>query len=237
MMLLLSIYVIIALSLISSAIFLKGMFKKIALSLTIGLVILPLCFILLVAIFRSSIQQGKFLSKSGPILILIAPPKDLHEPLGIQNLDPNKREYRFEFQHKYVGNHDVNLSFRKLESMESAHTNLEILYAVSIDGRNVFSQTSQKGWPYWGMKNSGLMFISYNVPQDLPVGKKLSLLSRFTAILLNLLTNTVLHSLLFEKDLIYKNLTSRSTPDRFAACEVVVPRTRFAPRSRRLGTH
>jgi hypothetical protein len=174
MILLLSIYVIIALILISGAIFLKGSLRKIVLSLTVVLVILPLCLILFVAVFRSSIQQGKFLSGLGSILILIAPPQDLHEPLGIQNLDPNKREYRFEFQHKYVGTHDVNLSFRKLESMESAHTNLEIQYAVSIEGKTVFSQTSQKGWPYWGMKNSGLMFISYNVPQDLPVGKKLS---------------------------------------------------------------
>jgi hypothetical protein len=174
MIILLSSCAIIALSLISGAIFLKGPLKKIALTLTITLVIVPLCVILFVAIFRSSIQQGKFLSGLGPILILIAPPQDLHEPLGIQYLDPSKKEYWFEFQHKYVGNHDVDLSFRKQDSMGSVYTTLEIQYAVSVDGRNVFSQTSQKGWPYWGMKNSGLMFLSYNVPQDLPVGVKLS---------------------------------------------------------------
>ena len=174
MILLLSIYVVTALTLISGALFLKGTMKKIALSLIIGLIILPLCFILFVGVFKSAIQQGKFLPGFGPLLILIAPPQDLRIPLGIQNLDIGKREYRFEFQHKYVGNHVVDLSFRKLEAMESAHTNLELQYSVSIGGRKVFTQTAQKGWSYWGMENSGLTFISYNVPQALPVSKKLS---------------------------------------------------------------
>jgi hypothetical protein len=58
--------------------------------------------------------------------------------------------------------------------MEIAHNNFEIQYTVSSNGRNVFTQTSQSGLPYWGMKDSGLTFISYNVPQTLPVSENLS---------------------------------------------------------------
>ena len=174
MILILSIYIVTALILISGSWFLKGTLKKVALSLTFCLVILPLCFILFVGVFKSAIQQGKLLPGLGPLLMLIAPPQDLRIPLGVQNIDPEKREYHFEFQHKYVGNHVVDLSFRKLESMESAHTNIEVEYVVSIGGRTVFTQKSQKGWPYWGMKNSGLTFVSYDIPQALPVGEKVS---------------------------------------------------------------
>ena len=173
MILLFVIYIIVAFILISGIIFLRGMARKVLLSLTIMFVILPLCFIAFIGVFKSEIQQGKVLSGLGPLLILVSPPQDLWIPLGSHNLDPGMREYIFHFKHKYVGNHVVELSFRKLKSMEEAHSNFEVKYTVSNNSGIVFTQTSKKGWPYWGMKDSGLKFISYNVPKTLPVNESL----------------------------------------------------------------
>jgi len=173
MMLLFAAYTIVALILIGGTIFLRGVARKVVLCFTMAFVVLPLCSLVFVGVFRSEIQQGKLLSGLGPLLILVAPPQDLRAPLGTQSLDPNTEEYSFHFKHKYVGNHVVEFSFRKLESMEGAHNNFEVQYTVSNDSGVVFTQISKKGWPYWGMEESGLTFISYNVPQTLPVNENL----------------------------------------------------------------
>ena len=177
MILLLIIYVFIALALISGAIFLKGKVQKTSLFLTIGLVIVPLCFIVFLGLFKLQIQRGKFLSGLGPILILVAPPEDLDIPLGFENLDPNKKEYHFEFAHKYVGNHVVDLSFNKLQPlqpMKIADNNFEVEYVVSKGDKIIFTQKSRKYGAYWGLENSGLTFISYKVPLELPINTKLT---------------------------------------------------------------
>ena len=151
----------------------RGMVRKVLLSLTVMFVILPLCFIAFIGVFKSEIQQGKVLSGLGPLLILVAPPQDLWIPLGSHNLDPGMREYNFQFKHKYVGNHVVEISFRKLKSMEEAYSNFEVTYTVSNNSGIIFTQTSKKGWSYWGMNESGLTFISYNIPKALPVNESL----------------------------------------------------------------
>jgi len=174
MILLFAIYIIVALILISGSIFLRGMVRKVFLSFTIMFVTLPLCFILFIGVFKSEIQQGKFLSGLGTLLILVAPPHDLWIPLDSHNLASGKSEYNFQFKHKYVGNHVVELSFMKLKTMEEADSNFEITYTVSNNSGIVFTQASEKGWPYWGMNDSGLTFISYNVPKTLPVNESLS---------------------------------------------------------------
>lgn len=174
MILLFAIYIIVALFLIGGSIFLRGMVRKVLLSLTIMFVTLPLCFIVFIGVFKSEIQQGKFLSGLGPLLILFAPPQDLWIPLDSHNLDPSKSEYNFKFKHKYIGNHVVELSFMKLKSMEEANSNFEVTYTVSNNSGILFTLASKKGWPYWGMNESGLTFISYNVPKTLPVKENLS---------------------------------------------------------------
>lgn len=173
MILLFAIYIVVALILISGSIFLRGTVRKVLLSLTIMFVILPLCFIAFIGVFKSEIQQGKVLSGLGPLLILVAPPQDLWIPLGSHNLEPGMREYNFQFKHKYAGNHVVELSFRKLKAMEEAYSNFEVTYTVANNSGIIFTQTSKKGWSYWGMNESGLTFISYNIPKALPVNESL----------------------------------------------------------------
>ncbi len=105
--------------------------------------------------------------------MLITPPDDLWDPLWKGNLAQNKKEYHFKFAHKYVGKHVVNLSFKKLKVMEMAKNNFELKYEVISGEKVIFSKKSNKGWPYQGKKDSGLTFISYNVPQEQPVNTEL----------------------------------------------------------------
>ncbi len=58
--------------------------------------------------------------------------------------------------------------------METAENNFEIQYVVSSGGKDILTQTSQKGLPYWGREKSGLIFIFYSVPRDLPANKQLT---------------------------------------------------------------
>ncbi len=168
MVLILALFAIAVISLIFCAIFSKGKIRKVSIAISILIFLVPF-----VGLFKSNIQQGEFLSDFGPILILIAPPNDLWEPLGKVNLNYSKTEYQFEFTHKYVGNHVVDLSFNKLKVMEMAENNFEIEYVVSNGEKILFSQRSNKGWSYWGENNSGINYISYKVPQELPVNAKL----------------------------------------------------------------
>lgn len=173
MILLLTIFAIVAISLICGAVFLKGKVKKVSIVLSLLFIFIPISFIAFLGVFKTEIQQGKFLSSFGPILILIAPPDDLLVPLGKVNLTQDKEEYHFKFVHKYVGKHVVGLSYKELTVMEMAENNFEIEYVVTSGEKIIFSQKSNKGWPYWGQKDSGLTFISYHVPQDLPVNTEL----------------------------------------------------------------
>lgn len=169
MIILLAIYAVVIASLISGILILKGKQRKFLLSLTVIFVVLPLCILSFFGIFKSQMQQGKLLQGFGPLLLLVSPPEDLSVPLASENIVPSKQEYQFHFKHKYVGNYIVELSFRKLESMEYPDNNLELQYIVSSGDKIVFSRSSKKGWPYWGKNTSGLTFVSYNVPEVLPV--------------------------------------------------------------------
>ncbi len=173
MILLLAIFVIVTISLICGTFFLKGKVKKVSIVLSLLLICIPISFIAFLGIFKTEMQQGKFLSSFGPILMLIAPPDDLWVPLGKGNLAQDKDEYYFKFVHKYVGKHVVDLSFKKLTVMEMAENNFEIEYVVTSGKKVLFSKKSSKSWPYWGQKKSGLIFISYHVPQELPVNTEL----------------------------------------------------------------
>jgi len=161
-----------AIPLIFGAIFLKGKKKKISIALCILFVLVPLCFVAFLGLFKIEIQKGNILPSFGQILILIAPPDDLWVPLGEEYLTSNTKEYHFEFTHKYVGNHVVEISFKQIQIMETADNNFEVEYRVTDGQKEIFNKKSNKGWPYWGQKNSGLTFISYQVPDELPVNTK-----------------------------------------------------------------
>ena len=126
MTLLILVYFSIALLLILGCIFLKSKQKKIALFIAAIWIGTPILFVGFLTIFKSEIQQGKLLPQFGTILILVSPPDDLWVPIWKAKLRHDKKEYQFEMSHKYVGNHVVDLSFKKLRSMETAENNFEI---------------------------------------------------------------------------------------------------------------
>ena len=178
MTLLILVYFSIALLLILGCIFLKSKQKKIALFIAAIWIGTPIFFGGFLTIFKSEIQQGKLLPQFGTILILVSPPDDLWVPIWEAKLRHDKKEYQFEMSHKYVGNHVVDLSFKKLRSMETAENNFEIDFVVKQEGTVLYSYNSERGSPFWGRDKSGLTFIRYRVPDDLPIRTKLNAIVR-----------------------------------------------------------
>ena len=164
MTLLILVYIFIALALILGGILLKNKQKKITIFIAAIWVGVPIIFVAFLATFKSEIQQGKLLPQFGSILILVSPPDDLRNPLGEEKLSHNKKEYQFEISHKYVGNHSVDLSFKKLKIMEAAENDFDVELIVKHNGALIYSNKMEKGSPYWGKNKSGLIFINYRVP-------------------------------------------------------------------------
>lgn len=105
----------------------------------------------------------------GTLLLLVSPPDDLFESLVSEDISDNKREYEFLITHKYLGNHVVDISFKRLPSMESAENDLKVKFAVENNGKILYANVAGKGWGYWGKNRSGLSFQMYKVPEDLPI--------------------------------------------------------------------
>ena len=169
MVLLLAGYAVILILLICGIAAFKGNLRKICTSLVMCLVVIPTVLICLVYVFKSEIQQGKFLPNLAPILILLSPPQDLFNPLVTENIDPNRKDYKFQFRHKYVGNHHVELAFSKNAPESKASDNLELHYVVKNGNKVLFQQNSKVTSQYWGQNQNGLIFITYAIPQALPV--------------------------------------------------------------------
>lgn len=144
-------------------------------TLAVILFLLPLCFTIFIGIFKSQIQQGKILPSMGSILLLFSPPEDIREPLWEHSLSNNRNEYDFEFQHKYVGKHILALKFGYSSTMETFKYDLSIRLTIELNGKAIYTKSSKKGWANWPSNSeTWLRFISYDVPNDLPVGKMLN---------------------------------------------------------------
>lgn len=174
MLIIFTIYLLLIISLTIAVFTAKKSRHKTFLLITTVIVITPLACILLLGAFKSQIQQGKFFPKLGTLLLLIAPPDDIWTPLGASILEPNKQEYSFEIIHKYVGNHNVLISFKKLKSMEkAADNNFAVSFTIEKDGKSILSKSSKQNSYYWGKTTSGIIFIRYKVPDEVPINSHL----------------------------------------------------------------
>ena len=169
-------FFLIGIGLILFLFFSKGRLRRFAIGITIFLIILPLCFVAFLGIFKSQIQQGKILPQLGPILILLSPPDDIKKPLGVVYLTPNKKEYNLKITHKYLGNHEILLYFKKLNSydeLEKTKKELFLTVEFKYDSRIIYSTTSERPISYYSYaateNKSVISFIRYNVPNNLPI--------------------------------------------------------------------
>ena len=168
MLIVLILYFLILVSLVATFIFTKKFLRLFSATL-IAILILPLCFLVFLGIFKDKIQQGRLLPQLGTLLLLVSPPKDLWVPLASDVISHDRKEYGFLITHKYVGNHDVFISFKPLESMEVAENDFKVRIIMEKDGKVLYDKTSQKGQPFWSKDDSGLTFHHYKVPEDLPI--------------------------------------------------------------------
>lgn len=169
MILVLVAYFFICITLVMLFIFSKKVMRKVSLALLILFFIVPVSFILFLALCKTPIQEGRILADFGPLLLLFAPPEDLWQPLAHEEIKGDKRIYKFRIFHKYVGNHCLVLSFDRLGSMQIVKHDLKMRFLVRKEETVLCDKTLEKAWPYWGRDESGLTFYKYKVPQDLPI--------------------------------------------------------------------
>ncbi len=165
------IYFFIAVALIAASFFTKSWVRKISITLTVLFVVIPLCFILFLAIFKTQVQRGKILPSFGPLLSLVSPPEDLWVPIASTALELNKIEYNFNLSHKYVGNHDVGISVQKMQGIGSIGNDLIMDFSLKHHDNISLSKTTQSIGTFWGRKDCGLRFLTYQVPDIVPVDK------------------------------------------------------------------
>jgi len=151
------------------AVFTKKIMRWIFASLFGIIFVLPLLLVCFLGVFKDKIQRGKMLPGFGEVLLLVSPPKDLFEPLAMQEISPNQQEYDFVIKHKYVGNHVIDISVGRLGSMDKLKNDFKVRCIVQKDGQVLYDETLDKGWSYWGGSSDGLTFQRYRVPQDLPI--------------------------------------------------------------------
>lgn len=140
---------------------------------------MPIIFGLSLYLLRTPIQTGKFLSGFGPVLSMVFPAEDLYYPLAESPLVPEKNTYNFNLSHKYLGRHAVSVEIPSDTSPASSMNHpVENTISVKVRIKNgdneLFSGSEDRAWPYWGKGNYGFYYVIYNVPQNVPVSKNIS---------------------------------------------------------------
>jgi hypothetical protein len=155
----------------------SGKIKNIFKILTwLYVIILFLC-ILIPTVFKTQFQQGKIFPGLGKALMFISPPEDSYIPLCSEEIIKNKTKYEFNFKHKYVGNHTIDISFLKhpdLKNFSYKIHNFSITVIVLQDGNQIFKKFSNEFGRYYNDKNCVFTLINYQVPDDLPINTKLT---------------------------------------------------------------
>lgn len=166
------IFLLITAGLIIVSIKTKGKTRKISLTLLVIVLLIPLCLILLI----KPSQQGKIFPRWGKISLLFSEPDGLWIPLGKAPLSRNIQKYVFPISHKYVGNYNIEILFSDKNINVWKIDKSEISMSVSFyDSETVlFSKTSSYAGGFKGSKGSGLTFIRYSLPEDLPINRKLN---------------------------------------------------------------
>ncbi len=128
---------------------------------------------------RQSVLEGRYLESVRPLYMLIAPPADLYKPLAISPavLDVNAARYHFSFEHKYAGTHELGISVEKQIPMPVKTYAWGAQYQVvfSVDGEILKTEiVGANPSPWWSQNSSGFSLLRYEVPSDLPLGKKIA---------------------------------------------------------------
>ena len=172
MTIILLIFILITAGLIAASIKTKGKTRKVSLTLLVIVLLIPLCLISLV----KPSQQGKIFPRWGKISLLFSEPDDLWIPLAKAPLKRNMQEYVFPLSHKYVGHYNIEILFSDKDINVWDIDKSDISMSVSFyDSESVlFSKTTSHAGGFKGSRGSGLTFIRYSLPEDLPVNRKLN---------------------------------------------------------------
>lgn len=128
---------------------------------------------------RQPILEGRYLKSARPLYMLVAPPTDLYTPLvkSPAVLDINAASYRFVFQHKYAGTHDLGISVNKTVPAPVDTYDWGARYRVvfSVDGKILKTEiVGANPSPWWSQNGGGFTLLRYEVPRDLPLGKPIT---------------------------------------------------------------
>jgi hypothetical protein len=172
MTIILLIFILITAGLIVAAIKTKGKTRKIFVTLLVVVLLIPLCLILLI----KPSQQGKIFPGWGKISLLFSEPDDLWIPLARAPLNRNIHEYSFPLSHKYVGHYNIEILFsdKNINVWDIDKSDISMSVSFYDSETALFSKTSSYAGGFKGSRGSGLTFIRYSLPEDLPLNRKLN---------------------------------------------------------------
>jgi hypothetical protein len=132
------------------------------------------CVLIVISLFPLTyiVQRGYVLQGLAPFLLFVSPPEDLFEPIAKVRLDPSKDSYTFKFTHKYLGNHELRISFPG-ESLNKIENDLYVSIKIADGNRTLLEKSSREISGIFGNLKRGINFIDYKVPKDLPVSHEL----------------------------------------------------------------
>ena len=146
-----------------------------SISLFLGI---PVLVVFLIYLLKSPLQQGEIppLNDLGILLNFFVPPEDLYTPLASTELIAGTRKYNLKFTNKYVGNHGVVISSPRQEKYDfSAKSEVSLSVKIFENSKIISDKQSESTLSqFFGRVEYGFFFITYHVPDDLPVGKELS---------------------------------------------------------------
>ncbi len=172
MTIILLILILIVAGLIAASIKTKGKTRTISLTLLIIVLLIPLSLILLI----KPSQQGKIFPRWGKISLLFLEPDDLWIPLAKAPLNISMQEYVFSLSHKYVGHYNIEILFsdKNIDVWKIDKADISMSVAFYVSDRVMFSKTASQAGSFKGLQGSGLTFIRYSLPEDLPINRMLN---------------------------------------------------------------
>ncbi len=172
MTIILLIFILITAGLIIASVKTKGKTRKISVTLLVIVLLIPLCLILLI----KPSQQGKIFPGWGKISLLFSEPDDLWIPLARAPLNRNIQEYVFPLSHKYVGHYNIEILFsdKNINVWDIDKNDISMSISFYDNELVLFSKTSSSVGGFKGSRGSGLTFIRYSLPEDLPINRKLN---------------------------------------------------------------
>ncbi len=172
MTIILLIFILITAGLIIASVKTKGKTRKISVTLLVIVLLIPLCLILLI----NPSQQGKIFPGWGKISLLFSEPDDLWIPLARAPLNRNIHEYSFPLSHKYVGHYNIEILFsdKNINVWDIDKNDISMSISFYDNESVLFSKTSSYVGGFKGSRGSGLTFIRYSLPEDLPINRKLN---------------------------------------------------------------